>query len=97
MFLIFAFFDSLQFLGANVLKGTGQQGKGAIFTSVAYLLVGVPMAYFFTFHAGMGLSGIWLGPTHANVFLAICYNVFISNIDWKALILEAKERVKLET
>ena len=45
----------------------------------------------------MGLSGVWLGPTHANIFLAICYNVFIQNIKWKELILDAKNRAKKES
>ena len=45
----------------------------------------------------MGLSGIWLGPTNANIFLALCYNIFIMNIDWRQLILDAKARVKKES
>ena len=65
VFVVFLIGDSAQVLGANVIKGTGMQGTGAVCTIVAYLVVGLPLSCYFTFSKEMGLVGIWLGPAIA--------------------------------
>ena len=47
--LIFVFFDGIQFIGAAALRGAGKQGWGAIVTTLAYWIVGLPLAYVFAF------------------------------------------------
>ena len=52
-------------------------------------MVGVPIAYYAAFETDFNLSGVWLGPCIANIFLAICYNVLIAKTDLRELILDA--------
>ena len=83
-------------LGGDTIKGTGQQGKGAIFTAIAYIGFAIPIALYCGFSKGMGLSGLWLGPVAAEVFLTLVYNIWIFKMDWRPLILTAKERAAKE-
>ena len=90
------FFALTASLGATVIKGTGQQGKGAILTAIAYIGFAIPIALYLGFTKEMSLTGLWLGPVSAEVFLTICYNIWIVQIDWRPLILIAKKRAAKE-
>ena len=95
-FYLYVFFALTASLGATVIKGTGQQGKGAIFTAIAYIGFAIPIALYLGFTKEMSLTGLWLGPVSAEVFLTICYNIWISQIEWRPLILIAKKRAAKE-
>ena len=45
MFLAYQLFETIQDQGSAVVKGTGQQGIGLFFTTVAYFLIAMPICY----------------------------------------------------
>lgn len=79
-------------MGLAVIRGTGKQNVGAIFTLTAYLLLGIPLAYFFGLHQDLGTRGIWIGPTAACAYLTIAYNILIVCMNWQKLFEEVRER-----
>ena len=60
---LFSVLDSLQQLNVGILKGIGQQCVGMVVYPLAYLGVGLPLAYALAHPAGLGVAGVWLGET----------------------------------
>jgi len=60
---LFQFFDSAQVMGAGLLRGVHDTHVPMILAGVAYWAIGLPVAYWLGFPAGMGGVGIWLGLT----------------------------------
>ena len=79
-------------MGLSVIRGSGKQASGAIFTLTGYWLLGIPLAYFFALHRDMGIRGLWIGPTAACAYLTLMYTILIMCINWPALFTEIKER-----
>jgi MATE family multidrug resistance protein len=59
----FSVLDSLQQLNVGVLKGIGQQCVGMVVYPLAYLGVGLPLAFALAHPGEMGVAGVWLGET----------------------------------
>ena len=79
-------------MGLSVIRGTGKQSLGAIFTITAFVLLGVPLAYFCGIVKEMGVFGLWIGPTVACAYLTVMYNVLIACIDWNKVFTEIRSR-----
>ena len=65
-------------------------------TITAYWILGIPLAWLFGLHKGMGVKGLWIGPTAACAYLSLMYNVLIMCINWPSLFAELKERRETE-
>ncbi len=64
LFIVAAIFqvsDSLQAIGAGLLRGTKDVNKPTILIAIAYWVVGIPVGYWLAFKAGYGAYGIWWG------------------------------------
>ena len=96
VFLVFAFFDTIQLATSATIRATMNMGIGSILSFTGYFVIGIPLAWFFAFHQGMGITGIWIGPAFACIYLFILYNVVIARIDLKALIDTIEERTRFE-
>ena len=57
---------------------------------------GVPFAWFFGMHEGMGVRGLWIGPVVANLYLTIMYNILICRFNWDSLYTEIDGRRRVE-
>lgn len=79
-------------MGLSVIRGTGKQSLGAIFTITAFVLLGVPLAFFCGIVKEMGVFGLWIGPTVACAYLTVMYNVLIACIDWNKVFAEIREK-----
>ena len=88
----FTLFDTVQAMGLSVIRGSGKQASGAVLTLTAYWLLGIPLAYFFALYKGMGVRGLWIGPTAACAYLSLMYNILIMCINWPALFEEIRKR-----
>jgi len=55
----FQLFDGIQVVGSGVLRGMGKTRPAAAFNLIGYYVLAMPLAYWLTFRAGMGLPGIW--------------------------------------
>ena len=93
---LFTLFDTTQCMGISVLRGSGKQAKGAIFTFTAYWFFGIPLAYLCGIHLQWENMGLWIGPTVACAYLTICYSLLIACLDWEALFEEIRERKSRE-
>ena len=71
-------------------------GIGSILSFTGYFALGIPLAWYFAFHQGWGITGIWIGPAFACVWLFILYNVVIARIDLRALVNTIEERTRTE-
>jgi len=57
----FQIFDGVQVVGTGVLRGMGRTLPAAMINLVGYWLLALPMAWWLTFRAGLGLAGVWWG------------------------------------
>lgn len=73
----FQFFDSLQCIGAGLLRGLKDTRVPMMLAMLSYWGLGLPAGYFFGFVAGFGGPGIWfglaVGLAMASVFLNMRY------------------------
>ena len=63
---------------------------GAIFTAVAYIMLGIPATVISIFVYNYGIRGIWLGPLLATSFLTIVYTIIFKRVNWQDLIDKAR-------
>ena len=94
--LVYTFFDTLQIMGGQVMRSTLNQAKGTLLNFVGYFLFGIPISIYCAFTAEMGVKGIWVGPAFAVAFLTLTYNVYISKMNWQALIDTIEDRTRIE-
>ncbi len=59
----FQLFDGTQVVGGGILRGMGRTRPAAVFNLLGYYVLGLPVAYYLAFEAGMGVTGIWWGLT----------------------------------
>jgi len=71
-------------------------GIGSVINVTGYFILGLPIGWFFAFHEGKGVQGIWYGPTFACIWILVFYNIVIARIDWRALINSIDERTRKE-
>ena len=62
--------------------GVGFQFFGAIAILIGYWIIALPMSYYFVFKLNYGLTGIWMGPVIAAIFLIVVFLARIFTIDW---------------
>ncbi len=60
---VFQFFDALQVTANGALRGFKDTRWPALITVIAYWLVGLPVAWWLAFDAGLGADGLWWGLT----------------------------------
>lgn len=53
--------DGIQAVGLGVLRGLTDVKVPTIVTFVAYWLIAIPIGYWFAFHGGYGVQGMWYG------------------------------------
>ncbi len=68
---IFQISDSLQAIGAGLLRGIKDVKIPTILITVAYWLIGIPAGYILAFHFKLNAVGIWLGFIVGLTFSAI--------------------------
>ena len=90
--LLFTIFEAIQIVSGTFIRGTGKQCGGAFLTTSAYLVLGIPSAWYMTFYRDMGIVGLWYGQMLSCIFLCVAYNIFIVCIDWEKLFVEIEER-----
>jgi MATE family multidrug resistance protein len=64
LLLITAFFqlsDGMQVVGLGILRGLGDVKIPTGIAIISYWMIGLPLAYIFTFSLDMGVQGIWYG------------------------------------
>lgn len=59
----FQFFDGLQVTANGALRGFKDTRWPALITLIAYWMVGLPVAWWLAFDAGVGADGLWWGLT----------------------------------
>lgn len=83
-------------MSASFIKASGKQCNGALFTSTGYCMIGIPLAWYFGMHQGLGVMGLWIGPVVACAYLTLMYNILICCINWPNLYCEIEERRRVE-
>ena len=75
---VFVVFDGVQGVCSGVLRGSGKQSIGAVLNLTAFYVIGLPMAYLFTFTLGMGVNGLLVGISMGTLFqdCALLYLLF---------------------
>jgi Na+-driven multidrug efflux pump len=58
------------------------QKYGAIFTLIAYFVLGIPISWYTSFKAGWGIKGLWCGPAVAASFNFFVYVLIFKKTDW---------------
>ncbi len=67
----FQLFDGTQVVGGGILRGMGRTRPAAVFNLLGYYGLGLPVAYYLAFEAGMGVTGIWWGLTLGLMVVAV--------------------------
>ncbi len=60
---LFQIFDGIQVVGAGVLRGAADTRVPAIFATIGYWALGLPLAWWLGLHTDMGPRGMWWGLT----------------------------------
>jgi MATE family multidrug resistance protein len=66
----FQVFDGLQVVGSGVLRGMGTTRPAAVANLIGYWVIALPLGYWFAFHGGWGLPGVWWGLVLALALVA---------------------------
>lgn len=82
IFMVFVITDTLQGVASSSIRATGKQKWGAIVTTIAYWILGIPLAAILAFKCDTGLLGIWVGPTVATGFNFTAYMIIFSRFNW---------------
>ncbi|KAM4697183.1 multidrug and toxin extrusion protein 1-like [Rhinophrynus dorsalis] len=80
----------------GILRGSGKQKIGAIFHTVGYYVIGLPVGISLMFAAKLGAIGFWFGILLCSVLQGIALIVFVFRIDWKKASDEAQVRAMLK-
>ena len=78
------------------MNATLNQKASIILSSISFVPIALPLAYLFSFHFKMGISGIWLGLGISLAFLAIAFNLVIVRVNWEILIEKIRKRTRQE-
>ena len=68
---IFQISDSIQAVGAGLLRGIKDVKIPTLLITLAYWVIGLPVGWLLCFHYRMGAAGMWLGLTAGLSFAAI--------------------------
>jgi len=60
-FMVYQFGDCTQILFANVLRGMEAVRRMMLYAFIAYILISLPLSYFFAFILEWGSAGVWWG------------------------------------
>ncbi|XP_008785753.2 protein DETOXIFICATION 48-like [Phoenix dactylifera] len=83
-----------QTTGCGVLRGSARPNTGATINLGSFYLVGMPVAIFMAFAAGMGFAGLWLGLLAAQASCATLMAYALVTTDWVVEAERAKELTK---
>jgi Na+-driven multidrug efflux pump len=85
-------------VAGGILRGLGKTTHASIITGIAYWVISLPMEYFFAFHLGYGVIGLWIGQMCGSIFHATTY-IYLVNFhfgDWVSLAEEARRKIEEE-
>lgn len=74
--IVYQFGDCLQCIFANSLRGAAHVKPMMMIAIVAYVIIGLPLAYIFGFTLGGGIVGIWYSYTSGLTGAGILYYIF---------------------
>ncbi|KAM9327259.1 multidrug and toxin extrusion protein 1-like [Gastrophryne carolinensis] len=87
-------FDGCVATCGGILRGTGKQKIGAIFHTVGYYVICIPVAVALMFAAKIGIIGFWIGAFLCAFLQCIALLFFVFRIDWVKASEEAQARAK---
>lgn len=67
----FQLFDGTQAVATGVLRGVGDTRTPMVMNILGHWVFGLPVGYALCFHAGWGVSGLWVGLCIGLVFVAV--------------------------
>lgn len=79
-------FSSLIYPLQGTLKVLKYQGLCAAIFILSNYIISLPMAYYFSFEADMGLEGTWYGLTLGLATAAALLFALVLSVDWDAVI-----------
>ncbi|XP_074332610.1 protein DETOXIFICATION 49-like [Apium graveolens] len=80
-----------QTTGCGVLRGTARPKLGANINLGCFYLVGMPVALWLGFYAGLDFRGLWLGLLAAQGSCVVTMFIVISRTNWEHQALRAQE------
>jgi MATE family multidrug resistance protein len=69
----FQIFDGIQIVGLSALRGLADVKSAMYIAAISYILICLPLAYFFGFIVDLGSVGVWIGLAVGLVVAAIAY------------------------
>ncbi|MBP1673339.1 MAG: multidrug transporter [Bacteroidetes bacterium] len=69
----FQIFDGLQIVGLSALRGLADVKSAMYIAAISYILICLPLAYFFGFIIDLGSVGVWIGLAIGLVIAAVAY------------------------
>jgi MATE family multidrug resistance protein len=83
----FQLFDGLQVTTTGALRGLGETRVPMYISLVGYWVTGLPLGWWLCFHAGYGVTGLWLGLAGSLLFVGTALLLL-----WQARITQATRR-----
>uniref|UniRef100_A0A8D0B5E1 Multidrug and toxin extrusion protein n=1 Tax=Salvator merianae TaxID=96440 RepID=A0A8D0B5E1_SALMN len=95
VYIAFHFFESLACTTSGILRGTGKQKVGAVFNTLGYYAMGLPVGVVLLFVVKTGMIGLWFGMLICTAIPAVCSIIYLTRMDWKKASEEARHRAGL--
>ncbi|KAM5263558.1 multidrug and toxin extrusion protein 1 [Ctenodactylus gundi] len=89
-------FEGLACTSGGILRGTGNQKVGAIVNAVGYYVVGLPIGIALMFATRLGVIGLWSGIIICAISQAVCFIIFITQLNWKHACQQAQVHANLK-
>ncbi len=74
----FQLFDGLQGVSTGAMRGAGDTRTPMLCNLISHWAIGLPLGYILTFHAGLGVVGLWIGLALglgvAGIYLLLAWN-----------------------
>jgi MATE family multidrug resistance protein len=86
--------DGIQGVTQGVLRGIGRQQLLAVLNFTAFWIVGVPSGYLLTFHAKLGVSGLWWGFSIGLGALAVFLVTSTAMVRWQDEVTKVHQRTQ---
>jgi multidrug resistance protein, MATE family len=77
--------SSAQGILSATVRALGQQHKAAIYSLLAFYLVGIPLGLLFAFPFGLEVNGMWLGFMAAVCIQCVVFVRIIVKTDWQEM------------
>nr|AFK34154.1 unknown [Lotus japonicus] len=91
---VFSFLDPVDVTLLGITKACGMQRYGLVLMFIGYYIIGLPLAFIFTFVVKLNVYGFWVGLIIATVLINVAAFFMVRSFNWIAIAKEAHKHIE---